>query len=179
MDCDLKRLEPEFKDKVLALLSECLKLGYEMVPFFGVRDPWGQARLWRQSRTELQVNSAIEAMRGGGASFLSEVLSSVGPQWGKWATNALPGLSWHQWGEALDCFVVGSGGQAIWDAKHDGYSAYARVAYLSGLEAGHFWEKRDSVHVQKRRDRVLSLFSWAEIDAVMQLRFNNGGGSGL
>lgn len=170
MAADLNRLIPPFKEKVQPLLAGCLRDGFDMRPFFTERDVWIQARLWRQSRTTQQIHEAARKLARAGAPFLREVLLSVGPQEGRWATNALPGQSWHQWGEAVDCFVQ-EAGSAIWRRSHPGYLHYAEKARDLGLEAGYFWRNQDAVHVQFSAGKVLDRFSWEEIDERMRERY--------
>ncbi len=165
-------LEPGFKDTVQRLLLKVKSMGYELSPFFTTRNPWTQARLWRQSRTSIQINRAAAMLRNAKAPFLADVLLSVGPQRGRWATNALPGQSWHQWGEAMDCYLLESG-RAVWNPNHAGYSAYAKQAMLLGLSPGHYWPRRDSCHLQKRHEEVLSKMSWVDVEKEMLMRFGD------
>ena len=171
MSRDLTLLEPEFQEIIVEkLLPKCKEQGYDLSPFFTQRTPWTQARLWRQSRTGIQINKAVDMLRRSKAEFLADVLITVGPQWGRWATNALPGQSWHQWGEAVDCFVLESG-KAVWNSNHGGYSTYARESVTLDLEAGHYWKQRDSCHVQKRQGRVFSIYNWETIEKEMIAKF--------
>jgi hypothetical protein len=158
----------DFDEKINVVLKECNNLGYELKPFYTIRTPQEQARLWRQSRTITQINRAAKMLRDKGALLLSELLIHAGPQYGRWATNALPGQSWHQYGEAVDCFVLESG-RAVWNSNHPGYYVYAKQAMLHGLEAGHFWVNRDSCHIQKQVGRIP--YSWPEIEKEMVSRF--------
>ncbi len=169
---DIEVLIPEFKGPVQQLLSTCKQMGYGLRPFFTLRSPWDQARLWRQSRTTLQINNAVSMLEKAGAAFLAEILTSVGPQYGRWATNALPGQSWHQWGEAVDCYLL-ENGRAVWDANHPGYSTYAKQAIVLGLLPGHYWRKRDSCHVQRRHEKVLAHLSWADVEKEMLMQFGS------
>ncbi len=169
---DIELLEPDFRESVTQLLTRCEKRGFILRPFFTQRDVYEQAKLWRQSRPWPQIETAINDMTLGGASWLADVLESVGPQSDKWATNALPGQSWHQHGEALDCFVLNQETNgAIWDSKHEGYRIYAKEAVTLGLDAGYYWQRRDAVHVQKEAGRVMDRYSWAELDELMKSRF--------
>lgn len=97
-----------------------------MRPNAGLRDPFEQAKLWRQSRSIEEILAAIDELRSVGAPFLAHCLESVGPQHGDPVTNAPPGYSWHQWGEAVDCFWL-LGGKAEWSStkKVGGLNAYA------------------------------------------------------
>jgi peptidoglycan LD-endopeptidase CwlK len=92
-------------------------------------------------------------------------------------TNALPGLSWHQWGEALDCFWVVDGA-AEWSTRRlvnglNGYHVYADEAKRLELTAGGFFRSlKDWPHVQlDKAGSPLGRFSILEIDAEMKSRF--------
>lgn len=170
MSRDLTLLTGPFAEEVPVLLADLFREGYQLRPFFTLRDPWVQARLWRQSRMTQEIHSAAAELAREGAPFLREVLLSVGAQHGRWATNALPGQSWHQWGEAVDCFVQ-EHGHAVWRRTHPGYERYATLARERGLTAGYFWKRQDAVHVQKREGKVRSLYTWAQIDEAMKERF--------
>lgn len=153
---DMYLLEDEFEGSIQKVLTDCKLKGVEMRPFYTLRPPIEQARLWRQSRSLKQVEEAVQWLKHNGAPYLADVLWNAGPQTGRWATNALPGFSWHQHGEAIDCFWVVNG-RAEWEATDDpgnGYMVYANSAMKHGLTAGHFWKSRDSVHVQKRKIEV-------------------------
>lgn len=177
MAADLSLLNPAFKAKVDQLLTNCLNRGVEMRPSETLRDPFKQARLWRQSRTIEQITKEIQFLKEQNALFLAECLERVGPQSGKHATNAIPGLSWHQWSEAVDSFwVVDS--QAEYSLKRvvkgqNGYKVYAEEAKSLGLEAGFFWKKfQDSGHIQLRvESNPSAFFTLQEIDHKMQNMF--------
>ena len=81
--------------------------------FFTLRDPFDQAILRRQSRSTQEIHDKIQELKSKGAHFIVNCLESVGSQAGRHVTNAIPGLSWHQWGESLDCFWL-IDGKAEW-----------------------------------------------------------------
>jgi hypothetical protein len=166
-DRDLELLDPAFRESVKTLLARCVKNGFILKPFFTLRSPWKQARLWRQSRPITEIQTAIRKLQKEHAPFLAHVLSSVGPQNGRWATNALPGQSWHQWGLAVDCFLATPRGQALWSGGHEGYRNYADEALKLGLVPGFYWDRQDSVHVQQTASTVRALHTWPDIDAEM------------
>ena len=172
MSRDTSDLIPEFRPKVQELLKNVLDRGFELRPFYTVRDPREQARLWRQSRSREEIDRTIDKIAREGAPWVSSLVEEVGPQYGRWATNALPGQSWHQWGEAIDCFVRAENGRAVWSARHPGYQAYAEEAESLGLTAGYYWTRRDAVHVQLRREGVRSYYTWPEIDEQMKEWFD-------
>jgi hypothetical protein len=138
-----------------------------MRPFFTLRSPQQQAVLWRQSRSTDEILHRIDQMHNDGMHYLAKVLEDVGPQYGRHVTNAAPGYSWHQWGEAVDCFVLRHG-KAVWDADDYGYKEYRSRAIDLGLYAGPSW---DMVHVQMRRGPILQHFSPVQIDRHMEDRW--------
>ncbi|UFH57480.1 M15 family metallopeptidase [Spirosoma sp. KNUC1025] len=149
----------------------------EMRPNEGLRSPFVQAKYWRQSRATEEIRKAIKELTNKGATFLAHCLDSVGPQHGDPVTNALPGLSWHQWGESLDCFWVVNG-KAVWDLEkkvngQNGFRVYAEEAKKLGLNAGLFWTSfQDAPHVQLRKANSPSkVHTIAEIDQAMRERF--------
>jgi len=177
MSKDLLVLDSEFRTKVETLLKNCENEGYIMKPFFTVRDPFDQAKLWRQSRASEEVKQKIEELKSQGADFLAYCLDSVGPQSGRWTTNAIPGLSWHQWGEAVDCYW-NLNGQAEWSLNilfngKNGYRVYCDQAALLGLTSlGP--SLSDWPHVQKRSQGSPSkIYSLQEIDKKMKEKFGN------
>jgi hypothetical protein len=177
MAANLDLLVTEFRNKVLELLARCNSRGYEMRPYVSLRDPYEQARLWRQSRSIEVINEKIQELESAGAAFLVQCLRSVGPQHGDPVTNALPGLSWHQWGEAADCFWV-LDGRDEWSTKklvagRNGYKVYANEAEAMGITAGGNWKNlKDWPHVQLRSaGSPLTEMSLREIDAAMKQRF--------
>ncbi len=180
MSRSLDDLTSEFRGKVEQLLGVCHAAGVEMRPYFTVRTPFEQGKLWRQSRSSEEVQGKIDELRAKGADFLAQCIESVGPQHGEHVTNAMPGFSWHQWGEAVDCFWLVNG-KAEWSTTRkvdgiNGYRVYAEKAQGLGLEAGGFWRRlKDWPHVQLRADANPSrVFTLEQIDAEMRSKFGGG-----
>jgi peptidoglycan L-alanyl-D-glutamate endopeptidase CwlK len=180
----LDGLDPDLKARLLILLQKCKEKGAKMVPYFGIRDPLTQAKLWRQSRSAAEAEAAAKSLESKGAPFLASVLRGAETSPGKHVTNALPGLSWHQWGEAVDCYWEVNG-KPEWDPEKQvggikGFHVYADLAETSevGLTPGGHWSSfKDWPHVQLRSAAgPQNVFSYAFIDATMKERF--GGRSG-
>jgi hypothetical protein len=174
---DLNALVPEFRLRVVALLDRCAARGTPMRPYFTLRSPFEQARLWRQSRSREQIEAKIAELRSESAPFLADCIERVGPQHGDPVTNAVPGLSWHQWGEAVDCFWLVDG-DAEWSPRKEinglnGYQVYAEEAQAAGLTAGGLWPSfKDWPHVQLRSaDSPRKVMSLIAIDRAMMERF--------
>lgn len=164
---DLDVLDADFKAKVKIVLARCEQRGYIFRPYATLRSPWEQAKLWRQSRPTEEIQRAIKKLQVNGAKYLAFVLQSVGPQYGRWATNALPGQSWHNWGLAVDCFLLSADGRAIWSSSHPGYAVYSEEASRQGLTCGREWVHKDAVHIQAVSYSVKSKYTWAAIDKKM------------
>jgi hypothetical protein len=148
-----------------------------MRPNQGTRDPFLQAIYWRQSRTFEEVTSQIVRLRNGGAFFLAFCIETVGRRDGKHVTNAIPGYSWHQWGESVDCFWVVDG-RAEWSVNRlvngvNGYRVYAQHAASMGLTSGGFWQDLpDWPHVQLRAAASPGdIRTLSQINDAMQQRF--------
>ena len=180
MPANLDDLVESFQGPARQLFEDCAVNATPMVPFYTVRDPRSQAKLWRQSRSGLEIHTGLDWLRGAGGLWLATVIESVGPQFGRWATNAVPGNSWHQWAEGLDSYAVVRG-RISWDTVPGQvggpgdayYRFYADRAVELGLTPlgpaiG------DWVHVQARPESAPSrVMSWPEIDAEMRRRFGS------
>ncbi|HEU0148736.1 MAG TPA: glycoside hydrolase domain-containing protein [Bradyrhizobium sp.] len=172
---------PDMKARVLLLIQESTKKHVKMVPASGVRTPQSQAKLWKQSRTKAQAAAAVTRLRSGGARFLADILEATSAPKGPHVTNALPGMSWHQWGEAVDCYWEVNG-KPEWDpdAIHSGvqgYHVYADLAETKaiGLTAGGHWKTfKDWPHVQLRpAASPLNVYTVAEIDRHMREKYGD------
>lgn len=180
MSRDLNDLTPEFKTKVEALLSACQASDYRMKPFFTLRTPFDQAKLWRQSRSQKEVDHMLKRLDEHKADFLIHCIESVGSQHGRPVTRVIPGFSWHQWGEAIDCFWE-LDGRAEWSSRKkindkNGYRNYADIAKEIGLTSGGFWRTfKDWPHVQMQQTSNPGLvFSVEDINQEMIRRFSTG-----
>jgi hypothetical protein len=181
MAADLDKLVAEMKSLVSQLVARCQERGVEMRPNNGLRDPFEQARLWRQSRSIEEIQEKIVEFEQTGAEFLAHCLRTVGPQHGDHVTDTPPGFSWHQWGEALDCFWVVDG-KAEWSTRRlvdglNGYHVLADEAEAVGLTPGGHWKNfKDWPHVQLRAAiNAGSIMTVRDIDAAMHARFGGGG----
>lgn len=143
--------------------------GVVVRPYYTVRSPWEQARLWRQSRSRETIEAKIEELVSADAPTLATYLRSVGAQSGKPVTRAIPGLSWHQWREAFDVFVL-KDGKAIWDAADPGYIALAEEAKKLGMTPGRYFPTfPDCDHIQARpQASPKGIYTLPEIDETMR-----------
>jgi peptidoglycan L-alanyl-D-glutamate endopeptidase CwlK len=174
MSRDIEDLVPNFRAAVRQVLEACKAEGVTMITTYTVRSPIEQAVLWRRSRTIDVISRKIQFLHDQKADFLADVLRDVGPREGAWATNAIPGASWHQFGEAHDgCWMVD--GKEEWSTTKqingvNGYRLYAQKAHEFGLTSlgptiG------DWAHIQLRKEEVTDLYSWKDINDRMKERF--------
>jgi len=164
MNRDLKELKPRFLTLLKRALKACISEECILVPYNTKRDVWQQAKFYRQSRRWVEIRDSIDALKETGAPFLSKVLSDVGPQYGRWATNAPPGFSWHQWGEACDCFVL-QDGKAIWDTDHCGYTRLKEECEKRGLT---IFSRKDPNHCQLKKHSPSFYYRISTIDERMR-----------
>jgi peptidoglycan LD-endopeptidase CwlK len=179
MSASLNDLTAGFSQPMQTLLDNCAQRNVIMRPYFTLRDPFTQAKFWRQSRTSEEVLKKIADLKNAGANFLAFCLDSVGPQSGDPVTNAIPGLSWHQWGEAVDCMWVVNG-DAEWSTTkkingQNGYAIYAEEAKKLNLTPGGLWKSlKDWPHVQLRSAASpLGAFTLVQIDSAMKEKYGN------
>ena len=136
-----------------------------------IRDLKTQAKLWRQSRSTEEIYILVRKMEREGAPYISYIIDKVGKQHGRWATNCIPGQSWHNWNLAVDCFVKNEQNRSVWSSRHDGYKIYAQTAKKLGLTSGFYWSRCDAVHVQLLKGNIRELYTWKDINKIMQERF--------
>lgn len=177
MAVNLNALNPQFRDKIIQLEQACKNAGYAMVPTQGIRSPLEQGKLWRQSRPSAEIHQKIAELNDHGLAFLAHCIEAAGPQNGAHVTNSIPGLSWHQWGEAVDCVWIVNGKEE-WSVDKlvngkNGYKVYAILAEQLGLTAGGHWTSfKDWPHVQLHTaPGPNAIYSLQQINDIMKQRF--------
>jgi hypothetical protein len=165
----LDGVDEGLKAKVLLLVQTCAEKGIKMVPFFGLRSPEEQAQLWRQSRNSSEVAAGVKRLHDKGATWLADILEKTKAPRGKHVTNALPGMSWHQWGEAMDCYREINGKPSWEDEYYEDYADLAEHKEIGLTPGGHWPGFPDWPHVQLRTAAgPQKLYSYPEIDAKMK-----------
>lgn len=160
-------LVPAFRAQVADLLERLALEGYALAPHSTVRSPWDQARLYRKGRATEDIMRRAGRLAKAGAPWLGEVLVGVGPQYGDRVTNAPPGYSWHNLGEAVDCHVEEQG-RAVWDAQHPGYRRYRELGVEMGAHLATQW---DWPHLQRRPGIPTDYYEIAELERVLLKRW--------
>lgn len=172
-------MDKNFAFLLSQLLRNCRDQNIVMIPYEKLRSPQIQAQFWVQGRSLNDIQTEITKLKEKKAFFLANCLKNAEIKESKIITNALPGFSWHQWGEAVDCYWL-KDGKADWDLNskdergQNGYEVYAREARKLGLEAGFYWKGLiDAVHVQLRPfSSPHKIYSTFEINEVMRMVFS-------
>ena len=149
----LEELALEVRPIFQAFLDDCKDHGLPMLVHSGLRSLEDQARLYRRSRSPLQIGHKVDELREAGFGFLADKLESVGPQpTGPWATNAAPGESWHNYGMAIDAVLLVDG-KPDWNTHFmPKWHQVGLIAVEHSLEwAGNWKKSQEFVHFQAGR----------------------------
>ncbi len=153
MSRNIDDLRRSFRPLARNVIHNTRQAGFEMVPYFTLRTPVEQAKLWRMTRGKSEIGRKVEYLYSENALYIANVISMVGPQYPGpgitgHVTRAVPGESWHNWGEAMDCYLK-IDGAIEWNGDHEGYAAYGTEAEQLGMTWGGMWEyPNDPGHVQ-------------------------------
>lgn len=173
---DLKFLDPMF-----VRVARTVKELYEersrgdLLIYCTLRSFEEQARLFRRSRTLTSIKRKAQRLENAGYEELAQILIDVGPQkgqLGKHITNAGPGESWHQYGEAVDAVPM-VGGKPLWDPNGREWQIYGEaIEDAGGYWAGRWPRFREYPHFQRRKSgNPLAILSKREIlDAIELFR---------
>lgn len=146
----LDDLVPEAKKNAERVVEVCTQVGFDLLIYCTLRSPEEQAKLYRQSRSWAEIKSKMLKMKDRGFGFLADVLEAVGPCTGPHVTNAGPGESWHNYGEAWDAVPL-INGKAVWsylNAKSE-WDAYGECVRQVGMHwAGDWVTFREYPHAQ-------------------------------
>lgn len=167
----------DFLEKFDALVLDCAEAGVIMKPVIGIRDPVTQGKLWRQSRLSSEVKHKIAELRADGCTFLAACIDKAGPCDGPHVTNAIPGLSWHQWKAAMDSVWLREGkicDNATIDGAKNGYRIFAAKAEAHGLTSLGPTSLGDWEHVQLQKESgPHKIHSMSVIDRMMRMMFEH------
>lgn len=170
-------LVPTFHAKLVQLEARCEIKGVIIRAYFGVRDPVTQCKLWRQSRSDIIVDQKVAELRAEDCNFLADCLVKAGPQGTHpKVTNAIGGLGWHNWAEAMDYEWIVNG-QVNWSTTDggdaNGYKILAATTAEVGLHSGIGWGDNDHVQLRAAGSPIDAGLSMQEIDAAMNVKFGN------
>ena len=172
----LAGLTPQMADLTQQLVEACAKKGVDLLVYCGRRTVEEQARIWRQSRQADKINGKQANLSQLGYRWLAKVLSEVGPQHGPHVTNAGPGESWHQYGEAIDAVPM-IGGKPLWQPEarkawgSGPWQVYGEAARALGLTWAGDWKGfPEYPHCQFRPEpNPLKVLTPAEVERALNM----------
>ena len=135
-----------------SVIDICKEHGVDLVVYCTVRKLTEQARLYRKGRSYREIKGKMNDLEKRGFGFLAEIIELVGAQTGEKVTNAAPGESWHNYGEAFDAVPL-IDGKAAWDYKEnkEQWEEYGRAVRQVGMNWGGDWSSfKDYPHAQLR-----------------------------
>lgn len=169
---ELKDLTDEMRAKAEMILQACDEAGgFDLLIYCTLRTLEEQARLFRQSRSRKEIDDKIRKYHNRGYVFLADIIEKVGPCYGEHVTNAAPGESWHNYGQAFDAVPL-IGGKPAWNyfkAKSywDAYGEAVRQAKL--FWAGDWVNFREYPHAQlKKSGNPLTSFNPDEAHSIFE-----------
>lgn len=147
----LDDLIPEVHQNALDVQQACQEAaGFDLLIYCTLRPLEEQAKLYRQSRSRAEIDLKLTKFRARSLGFLADIIENVGPCYGKHVTNAAPGESWHNYGEAWDAVPL-IGGKPVWnyvEAKVY-WDAYGEAVRQVGMNwAGDWRSFREYPHAQ-------------------------------
>jgi len=151
-------LEKEMQQPVLDFVQKCMDQSILVQPYLGRRTIQYQNLLYTQTRSPSDIQKKAYALRVQGMPYLADQLQQTKPQDGLRVTNAVGGLSWHNWGLAVDFFVHNGDGKPQW--KKSLYPEAGLIAKDLGFTwGGDFKKMPDFGHIQWPCKEVLEIHS--------------------
>jgi len=171
---NIKDLAPDVQIAANLIVGGCANEDVDIMIYCTLRPLEEQARLYRQSRSRVEIKHKIEKFRNRGLDFLADILQHIGPCHGPHVTNAAPGESWHGYAEAFDAVPM-IGGKPVWkyeDAPFE-WNMYGSMAKEAGLNWSGDWKSfKEIAHAQKRHgSNPLKEYS---SDKIKEMLINNG-----
>lgn len=144
---EFESLDKKFHDKLYAFIDKCQALDIVLSFDKGFVHPTEQAKLWKQSRSDSQIDEKIAELDAAGASFLVKLLSEASPKPGVHMTDDLPGCTWHNWGQAYIYTVLGEDGRDLIPTSSV-YQKTAEIAKSVGLTSGYYLKPKQPYLIQ-------------------------------
>ncbi len=170
---EFDNLDKKFHQLLYAFIDQCTLNGIALSFDVGFVHPKQQAVLWRQSRSDSQIDDQINALDQEEAPYLAYLLRSVRAKPGVHVTDELPGFSWHNWGQAYTFSVLGEDGRDVPDNSNL-YKKVAEIAKAINLESGYYFRPKKVGLVQLNAAKApSSIYSLKEINHEMGKRYGN------
>jgi len=172
MPADLNLLVPTVRLKAMQVINTCADKNVEILIYCTLRTLEDQARLYRSSRSLLEIQEKAKKFRDRGFGFLADVLMDVGPQPGKLglhSTKACCGESFHNYAEAFDAVPL-INKYPKWDEHSVEYHVYGDAVRDTGLVwAGDWITFKECPHAQLRAgSNPLKIYSVDQVKNMLR-----------
>jgi peptidoglycan L-alanyl-D-glutamate endopeptidase CwlK len=162
----LDSVDKELQDKAKQLIELCQKKNILINVTSGLRTLDEQNKLWRRAFGTPYILSVIENLRKLHCDYLAHSIERIGIQpAGRLGTRLHGGLSWHNWGRALDFSVQDHQGCIIKIAEHPLLKEFGTLAKSVGLRWGGDFSSPDPLHVQLDKKEIPTIYTMQQIDA--------------
>jgi peptidoglycan L-alanyl-D-glutamate endopeptidase CwlK len=176
---EISLLVPDFRKQLIRSLTKAREQKLIIEVLSTVVSPLEQASLWKQGRSRTDGELKVLALENAGALYLADCMRHAQPQGTNVVTDILPGMSWHQWGEAASIVWVDGTNRLNWSSHFqrggfNGYQTFASILNEYSIVSGGEFEDTNEAwrEVQLRHDRYPSdLYDIVQIDAEMRKRF--------
>lgn len=162
----LSLVDPTVANLSEKLIKELRGRNVIAVPYMGLRTVDHQNTLYCQSRDAATIEAEAARLKQKGCPYLADqLIKSQNVARGKKVTRVVGGLSWHNWGLAVDFYIATPGGMPIWDGQDPQYQILGEVAKSLGFRwGGDFRSLPDWGHIQLPQGEVHEEHTYPEID---------------
>lgn len=176
MASEISLLIPGFRKLLVSCLDRCKEKGVIIEVITTVISPLEQAALWKQGRSRIDAELKMLALENSKAPYLADCLRRAQPLRTNCETEFVPGMSWHQWGEAVSVVWVDGAKQINWTTKGgaNGYRFLVDQLKDFSLHSGSEFDDTDAAWrlVQFRPVKSpIEIYDIVSIDAEMKKRF--------
>lgn len=152
--------------------KNCEKLGFGLLIYCTFRSPQEQALLFRRGRSLVQISAKMDELSGAGFPTLAKILAENKNPPGQGlriVTQAGPGQSWHQYGEAWDAVPL-VGGKPMWLDDDPVWQRYGQAVRKAGLYWAGDWKTfKEFPHAQLRDSALGSPLKVLGMEALVRL----------
>lgn len=169
---DLTHFNKEFLTKFECFASKVHELNLQLAEIQGYIHPKIQAKLWRQGHNDSEIDAMISSLEEKDCFYLAKLIRDTYSHPGLSCTDAIPGCTWHNWGEALTYHILDEHNHVL-ELSHPKYLELAKIAKKCGFVHGTTFKENPKVNLIQLSDCQSPTDKWTlkEInDKLMQNR---------
>jgi len=159
---DLDELDSDFRDKLVNVIRDSLAIGMALDIRVGTLNVQQQAKLWRRSRTDNEIDHGIFELEQENCPFLAEVLRRANSPAGVAVTGDMPGFTWQNFGEEVE----------IHSTSHSIATDLMKIAKKYDLTVGESFLGNVSLR-KSPFSTPLEVYKASEIDKLMQEKWGS------